>query len=149
MSRPKGSKNKKTIEQEKLKAKAKKMKKLNDDHNYAVIKQLATKEGTPVLPDYVLKLTDWLYITCDRYNWMICEVNDKINPNTGEKYPDRAFLFAGNLNQILHIAANYMIQIPENLQKLSKKIDKVHELIDSRVPANTSPKDFLEIREVK
>lgn len=147
MPRPKGSRNKKTLEKETLVIQKKQQKRLDDDHNYEHIKQLREKEGTPVLPKYVLKLTDWLYITCDKYNWMICEVNDKINPNTGEKYPDRPFLFAGNLNQILHIATNYMIRVPVDLWKLTQKIQEIHDLIDDRVPTNTNPKDFLEIRE--
>lgn len=157
MPRPKGSKNKKTLEREKLIAegkikevpkKQKKIKKIvNNTSLDEHIKQLSTKKEKTVLPKYALKLTDWLYITCDRHCWMIKEVNNKINPTTGEKYPDKSFLYAGNLNQILHVAVNHMIRIPVGIEELSNKIDEIHSLIDSRVPADTRPKDFLEIIE--
>ena len=145
MSRPKGSKNKSTLmkEQGTVKTPVKKVIKNNTMKEH--VKQLNTKRRKASIPKYVLKLTDWLYITCDRHCWMIKEVIDKINPTTGEKYPDKPILFAGDFNGILKVAVNYMIRVPVELEELSKKIDEVYSLIDSRVPANTKPKNMFEV----
>ena len=52
------------------------------------LQETKTKVGKPKMPKHVLKINDWLYITCDKCGWMIMQVSDKINQKTGEKYPD-------------------------------------------------------------
>ena len=137
MGRPKGSKNKpKTVVRESVI----KPKKIVSNSTKDRIQEIAKKEGNPPMPNYVLKLTDYLYITCDKYCWMVKEVVDKVNPATGEKYPDKPFLYAGRLCDILRVVADYMIRIPADVEMLSKKMDEIYSLIDTRVPAKSSPR---------
>ena len=144
MSRPKGSKNKTTLmkEQGNVKTPVKKVVKNNSTKEH--IKALNTKKGKTTMPKHVLKLNDWLYITCDSHCWKIVEVNNKKNPTTGEKYPDKSLLYATNLQDILKVAVSYMIRVPDEYQNIIKRINDCYDLIDARVPVNTKPKDLFE-----
>ena len=108
------------------------------------IKKLATKKGKPVMPKHVLKLTDWLYISCDAHCWRVVEVNDKCNPTTGEKYPDKPLLYSSSLDGIIKLSCHYLAKVPADVIELGKKLDNIYKLIDSRIPKNIKPKDLFE-----
>lgn len=94
------------------------------------IKSLATKVGRPKKRKNVLPLTDWLYITCDKHNWMICEDGKPI-------------LYASTLDKMLIVAANHMIKVPADYTKLLKHIEGIHNLISSRIPPDVKPIDLF------
>lgn len=163
MPRVKGSKNKVTSKvkldiygneksNSKVMAEEIKVKKVID--NKSVAKTIINKEnkskgsskGRPKGGSYshVLWLTDSLYITCDTRTFMIKKVNKAINKVTKEKYPDLPFLYAPNLDDMLRIAANYMIHVPANYEELIERMEKIYSLIDARVPAGISPKDIFD-----
>lgn len=133
MGRPKGSKNKKTLNQSGQQSTIK-------EH----IQHLRVKCGRPTIPKHVLRLTNWLYITCDSHCWKIVEVVDTINPKTGEKYPDKSLFYAGELHEILKIAIKYLTRVPGDVQELSDKINEIYNLIDSHIPKKINPRDLFE-----
>lgn len=145
MGRPKGSKNKSTImkEQGVVQSPVKKLIRNNSIKEH--MKELNTKRGRPQMPKHVLKLNDWLYITCDAHCWKVVEVNNKCNPTTGEKYPDKSLLYASTLQDILKVAFNYMIRVQGDYNTILDNIDKAYKLIDSRIPEKTKPKDLFEV----
>lgn len=144
MGRPKGSKNKTTLMKENGNINPVK-KVIRKNTTEDAIKAVAKKKGRPILPKHVLRLTDYLYITCDAHCWKIVAVNDKVNPATGEKYPDKPMLYASTLQDMLKVATNFMIKVPSDYQEIISNIEKVYQLIDERVPARTRPKDLFEV----
>ena len=108
------------------------------------LQETKTKVGRPKMPKQVLKINDWLYITCDKYNWMIMQVSDKINQKTGEKYPDKALAYASTLDWIIHILAMRMTRdTPRDFIELNNKLDDIYELIKDRIPPNIRPKNLF------
>ena len=85
------------------------------------LKETATKVGKPKMPKHVLKINNWLYVTCDKYGWMIMQVSDRINQKTGEKYPDKAIAYASTLDWMLKIMVQRMIRIPSDFSELGNK----------------------------
>ena len=108
------------------------------------LKETATKVGKPKMPKHVLKINDWLYVTCDKYGWMIMQVSDKINQKTGEKYPDKAIAYASTLDWMLKIMVQRMIRIPSDFIELGNKLQEIYDLIDARIRADTRPRDVFE-----
>lgn len=111
------------------------------------IRSLETKVGKTKMPSNVLKLNNWLYITCDAYCWIIKEVNTQVNPKTGEKYPDKCLLYSPDLDGIIRAAVRYMSRVPSDILTLSKKLDEIYKLIDERIPENVKPNDLFEVME--
>ena len=101
------------------------------------IKKLATKRGRPLMPKHVLRLSDWLYITCDTHCWKIVEI-------TGEKSPNKALLYSSSLEGILKLACHYMAKVPADVLELGKKLDDIYKLIDKRIPKGIEPEDLFE-----
>lgn len=109
------------------------------------IRSLETKVGKTTMPKNVLKLNNWLYITCDSYCWIIKEVNTQVNPKTGEKYPDKCLLYSPDLCGIIRVAVRYMSRVPGDILALSKKLEEIYKLIEARIPANVKPRDLFEV----
>ena len=107
------------------------------------LQETKTKVGKPKMPKHVLKINDWLYVTCDKYGWMIMQVSDKINQKTGEKYPDKAIAYASTLDWMLKIMVQRMIRIPSDFIELGNKLQEIYDLIDARIPADTRPRDVF------
>ena len=108
------------------------------------LQETKTKVGKPKMPKHVLKINDWLYITCDKCCWMIMQVSDKINQKTGEKYPDKALAYASTLDWIIHILAMRMTRdTPRDFIELNNKLDDIYELIKDRIPPNIRPKNLF------
>lgn len=108
------------------------------------LQETKTKVGKPKMPKHVLKINDWLYITCDKCGWMIMQVSDKINQKTGEKYPDKALAYASTLDWIIHILAMRMTRdTPRDFIELNNKLDDIYELIKDRIPPNIKPKNLF------
>lgn len=108
------------------------------------LQETKTKVGKPKMPKHVLKINDWLYITCDKCGWMIMQVSDKINQKTGEKYPDKALAYASTLDWIIHILAMRMTRdTPRDFIELNNKLDDIYELIKDRIPPNIRPKNLF------
>ena len=108
------------------------------------LQETKTKIGKPKMPKHVLKINDWLYITCDKCGWMIMQVSDKINQKTGEKYPDKALAYASTLDWIIHILAMRMTRdTPRDFIELNNKLDDIYELIKDRIPPNIRPKNLF------
>lgn len=114
------------------------------DNVSKALKETATKVGKPKMPKHVLKINNWLYVTCDKYGWMIMQVSDKINQKTGEKYPDKAIAYASTLDWMLKIMVQRMIRIPSDFIELGSKLQEIYDLIDARIPADTRPRDVFE-----
>ena len=132
MSRPKGSKNKKTLVQVKSSS--------IKQH----IKQLEVKRGKPRQEiQHVLKINEWLYITCDKHTFILKEVNNEYDKD-GNKYPDKSLLYAHNLDQILMVTANYLTHVPGDFNEMKKLLVDIKNLISSRIPPDTEPKDLFE-----
>ena len=108
------------------------------------VKETTGKAGKPKMPKHVLKINNWLYVTCDKYGWMIMQVSDKINQKTGEKYPDKAIAYASTLDWMLKIMIQRMIRIPSDFIELGNKLQEIYDLIDVRIPADTRPRDVFE-----
>lgn len=104
------------------------------------VKETTGKAGKPKMPKHVLKINNWLYVTCDKYGWMIMQVSDKINQKTGEKYPDKAIAYASTLDWMLKIMVQRMIRIPSDFIELGNKLQEIYDLIDARIPADTRPR---------
>lgn len=148
MGRPKGSKNKSTIMREN--GNTTKLKKvITNNSTKEEIKKLNVKRGKPKMPKHVLRLTDWLYITCDSRCWRVVKVNDKVNPNTGEKYPDKSLFYCTSLQGIIEIATRYMIRVPADIVELNEKMQEVYTLINTRIPKGIKPKDLFELEDVE
>lgn len=94
------------------------------------IKSLETKVGRPKRHRNVLPLTDWLYITCDKNGWMVCEDGKPI-------------LYASTLDKMLMVAAHHMIKVPADYTKLLKHIRDIESLISARIPNNIKPRDLF------
>ena len=108
------------------------------------VKETTGKAGRPKMPKHVLKINNWLYVTCDKYGWMIMQVSDKINQKTGEKYPDKALAYASTLDWIIHILAMRMTRdTPRDFIELNNKLDDIYELIKDRIPPNIRPKNLF------
>ena len=108
------------------------------------VKETTGKAGKPKMPKHVLKINNWLYVTCDKYGWMIMQVSDKINQKTGEKYPDKAIAYASTLDWMLKILVQRMIRIPSDFIELGNKLQAIYDLIDARIPADTRPRDVFQ-----
>lgn len=108
------------------------------------IRSLETKVGKTEMPKGVLRLNNWLYITCDRYCWIIKEVNTQINPATGKKYADKCLLYAVDLNSIIKCAVKYLSRVPGDILALDKKLNEIKDLIDKRIPGNIKPTDLFD-----
>lgn len=108
------------------------------------VKETTGKAGRPKMPKHVLKINNWLYVTCDKYGWMIMQVSDKINQKTGEKYPDKAIAYASTLDWMLKIMVQRMIRIPSDFIELGNKLQEIYDLIDARIPADARPRDVFE-----
>ena len=108
------------------------------------LKETTGKAGKPKMPKHVLKINNWLYVTCDKYGWMIMQVSDKINQKTGEKYPDKAIAYASTLDWMLKIMVQRMIRIPSDFIELGNKLQEIYDLIDARIPADTRPRDVFQ-----
>ena len=108
------------------------------------VKETTGKAGKPKMPKHVLKINNWLYVTCDKYGWMIMQVSDKINQKTGEKYPDKAIAYASTLDWMLKIMVQRMIRIPSDFIELGNKLQEIYDLIDARIPADTRPRDVFQ-----
>ena len=114
------------------------------DNVSKALQETNTKVGKPKMPKHVLKINDWLYITCDKCGWMIMQVSDKINQKTGEKYPDKALAYASTLDWIIHILAMRMTRdTPRDFIELNNKLDDIYELIKDRIPPNIRPKNLF------
>lgn len=114
------------------------------DNVSKALQETKTKVGKPKMPKHVLKINDWLYITCDKCGWMIMQVSDKINKKTGEKYPDKALAYASTLDWIIHILAMRMTRdTPRDFIELNNKLDDIYELIKDRIPPNIRPKNLF------
>ena len=114
------------------------------DNVSKALQETKTKVGKPKMPKHVLKINDWLYITCDKCGWMIMQVSDKINQKTGEKYPDKAIAYASTLDWIIHILAMRMTRdTPRDFIELNNKLDDIYELIKDRIPPNIRPKNLF------
>lgn len=114
------------------------------DNISKALQETKTKVGKPKMPKHVLKINDWLYITCDKCGWMIMQVSDKINQKTGEKYPDKALAYASTLDWIIHILAMRMTRdTPRDFIELNNKLDDIYELIKDRIPPNIRPKNLF------
>ena len=114
------------------------------DNVSKALQETKTKVGKPKMPKHVLKINDWLYITCDKCGWMIMQVSDKINQKTGEKYPDKALAYASTLDWIIHILAMRMTRdTPRDFIELNNKLDDIYELIKDRIPPNIKPKNLF------
>ena len=114
------------------------------DNVSKALQETKTKVGKPKMPKHVLKINDWLYITCDKCGWMIMQVSDKINQKTGEKYPDKALAYASTLDWIIHILAMRMTRdTPRDFIELNNKLDDIYELIKDRIPPNIRPKNLF------
>ena len=121
-----------------------KAKKLIDNTSDAHITAVAKKKGRPHSKvKHVLPITDWLYITCDSRTWKLVEVVDKVNPKTGEKYPDRPLTFCTHLNEMIESCVHHMLLVPDDIQKLNNNFNHVYALINERIPANIKPKDLF------
>lgn len=88
----------------------------------------------------VLKISPWLYIIPDSRSWIVKEV-----VKDGK---DRSLFYFSSLAEAIKGCAKRMIQVPGDVQALSKQIDSVYSLIDSRIPADVKPKDLFEFEEV-
>ena len=150
MGRRPGSRNKTTLAKEKavlLNSSSKKLRvkqivdmtQIKADH----LKTLNTKKGRPIMPKHILKITDWLYITCDSRQWILKEVNDKINPKTNEKYPDIGLFYTNDLAYMIKLLAGYSIKVPKDIVDLNAHIQSIYDLIDKRIPKNIRPKDLF------
>lgn len=114
------------------------------DNVSKALQETKTKVGKPKMPKHVLKINDWLYITCDKCGWMIMQVSDKINKKTGEKYHDKALAYASTLDWIIHILAMRMTRdTPRDFIELNNKLDDIYELIKDRIPPNIRPKNLF------
>lgn len=105
---------------------------------------VAKKKGRVPMPKYVLKLTDYLYITCDSRCWMIKEVVEGVDKD-GNKRPDKALCYAVTLEGILQVAAQRMVRVPGDVMKLADRMKEIYDLIDARVPVGIKPKDLFEV----
>ena len=125
----------------------KRIKKIVEHTNTAkdIIAKSFTKRGRPKMPKHVMKINDWLYITCDRCTFKLVEVNDKVNPKTGEKYPDKPFLYAPHLDQMIEVLMHYMTRdVPRDFIEMHERLDNIKEIIMDRIPLNCKPKDLFE-----
>ncbi len=145
MGRPKGSKNKATIEKEKNKLKpipTIKAKKIVDKHpTRDKIENIKAQKGRPKMPKHVLLLEEPFYITCDACTFILKAVNSKKKPN-GEKYPDVSLLYAPHLDNMLQVTANYMVRVPGDVAELGAKLEHIYEMIMDRT-SHDRPKDLF------
>lgn len=108
-----------------------------------IIDKSFTKAGKPKMPKHVMKVNDWIYITCDAHCFKIMEVNDKVNKD-GDKLPDKPLLYAPHLDQIIEVLAHHMTrEVPMDLIELHEKLDNIREMIMDRIPPNIKPKDLF------
>ena len=126
MGRPKGSKNKSSLT-------VRDLTKITPNK----IKSAEKRKDKVEQPLHVLKLTEHLYITCDKYQFILKEVN------TNKKFPDPSLLYSPYLAGILKLAAKYMSRIPADVKELGEKLDHIYGLIEARVPADIKPKDLF------
>ena len=108
-----------------------------------IIDKSFTKAGKPKMPKHVMKVNDWIYITCDAHCFKIMEVNDKVNKD-GDKLPDKPLLYAPHLDQIIEVLAHHMTrEVPMDLIELHEQLDHIREIIMDRIPPNIKPKDLF------
>ena len=144
MSRPKGSKNKTTIMRERNNIKNPSKKVIYSSSISQHLKQLEVKRGKPRQEtSHVLKINEWLYITCDKHTFILKEVNNEYDKD-GKKYPDKCLLYASHLDAMLEVTAHYLSRVPADFGELKKKLDDIKSLISSRIPKNIKPKDLFE-----
>lgn len=132
MGRPKGSKNKKSL--------------IIEDRTKITpnkIKSAEKRKGRVAQPKHVLKLTEYLYITCDRYQFILKEVNTLKNKK-GEPYPDISLLYSASLEGIIKLAVRYMTRVPSDILELREKLENIYDLIDARIPVDVKPRDLFE-----
>ena len=131
MGRPKGSKNKNTlIIEDRTKITPKK------------IENALKRKDKVKQPEHVLKLNDHLYITCDKYQFILKEVNN-LTDKKGNPYPDISLLYSPYLDGILKVTAKYMSRIPADVRELGEKLDNIYDLIDARIPTDVRPRDLF------
>lgn len=92
--------------------------------------QIVTAKGKYKAKQYILPLTEQLYITQDKHCWIIC-LNDK------------PILFGATLQDILKTAVDYNITIGKDYKTLAAKINNIYSLIESRIPTNFKPNDLF------
>lgn len=125
-------------------ARKKAIKKIETSSIKQHVRMVEARRGKPRQDvSHVLKITDWLYITCDKHTFILKEVNNEYDKD-GNKYPDRCLLYAPYLDQILAITANYLTHIPADFYEMKNKLDEIKSLISSRIPADIQPKDLFE-----
>lgn len=132
MGRPKGSKNKSNLTfMDYTKIKPKK------------IAEAEKRKGRVVQPKHVLKLSEYLYITCDRHQFILKEVNT-LKDKEGNPYPDICLMYATSLDGILKLAVKYMSRVPADILELSDKLKAIYDLIEARIPVDVKPRDLFE-----
>lgn len=137
MGRPKGSKNKNSL--------------IIEDRTKitpARIEKAEKRKGKAIQPKHVLKLTEHLYITCDKYQFILKEVNT-LKDKKGNKLPDVNLLYSPYLDGIIKLSAKYMSRVPMDVLELKEKLENIYGLIDARIPVDVNPKDLFEELNVK
>lgn len=108
-----------------------------------IIDKSFTKAGKPKMPKHVMKVNDWIYITCDAHCFKIMEVNDKVNKD-GDKLPDKPLLYAPHLDQIIEVLMHHMTRdVSRDLIEMHEQLDHIREIIMDRIPPNIKPKDLF------
>lgn len=108
-----------------------------------IIDKSFTKAGRPKMPKHVMKVNDWIYITCDAHCFKIMEVNDKVNKD-GDKLPDKPLLYAPHLDQIIEVLMHHMTRdVPRDLIEMHEQLDHIREIIMDRIPLHIKPKDLF------
>lgn len=137
MGRPKGSKNKNSL--------------IIEDRTKitpARIEKAEKRKGKAIQPKHVIKLTEHLYITCDKYQFILKEVNT-LKDKKGNKLPDVNLLYSPYLDGIIKLSAKYMSRVPMDVLELKEKLENIYGLIDARIPVDVNPKDLFEELNVK
>lgn len=132
MGRPKGSKNKSNL--------------TFVDYTKITPKKIAEAEkrkGKAVQPKHVLKLSEHLYITCDKYQFILKEVNT-LTDKKGNKLKDTNLLYSPYLDGIIKLSAKYMSRVPADILELEKKLENIYDLIEARIPVDIKPRDLFE-----
>ena len=107
------------------------------------IAEAEKRKGKAVQPKHVLKLTEHLYITCDKCQFILKEVNT-LTDKKGNPYPDANLLYSPYLDGIIKLSAKYMSRVPADVLELKKKLENIYDLIEARIPADIKPKDLFE-----
>ena len=107
------------------------------------IAEAEKRKGKAVQPKHVLKLTEHLYITCDKCQFILKEVNT-LTDKKGNPLPDTNLLYSPYLDGIIKLSAKYMSRVPADVLELKKKLENIYDLIEVRIPVDIKPKDLFE-----